>query len=221
MTTQMMTTLLAATLALSMAGAADGSEPRKTTGGKKMTKATMKAGYAQSNGAKVYYEVHGDREGTPLVLLHGSFMGIETTWAPILPSLTASRKVIAIEFRGHGHSTDTSDPFSFPAMAADVAAVLRHLEVKQADVLGYSMGGTVAAGVALRHPELVRKLIVVSAAFETGGFDPAAFEQFKALPADFAPKHPANSAGSGSSLQPDTTATASPAQSAVTTSTKP
>jgi pimeloyl-ACP methyl ester carboxylesterase len=182
------TTLVAATLVMSTAWVANGSPARSSTGGKKMTKVTMKSGYADSNGAKVYYEVHGDREGTPLVLLHGSFMTIEASWPTLLPSLTTSRKVIAIELRGHGHSTDAKDAFSYPALAADVAAVLRHLDVKQADLLGYSMGGTVATGVALRHPELVRKLIVVSALFDNSGWEPQAFEQFKGLPADFAPK---------------------------------
>jgi pimeloyl-ACP methyl ester carboxylesterase len=182
------TTLMAATLVLSTAWVANGAPARNIPGGKKMTKVTVKSGYAESNGAKVYYEVHGDREGTPLVLLHGSFMTIEASWAALLPTLTTSRKVIAIELRGHGHSTDGKDPFTYPALAGDVAAVLRHLDVKQADVLGYSMGGTVATAVALRHPELVRKLIVVSALFDNGGWEPQAFEQFKALPADFAPK---------------------------------
>jgi pimeloyl-ACP methyl ester carboxylesterase len=179
------TTLLVATLATSTAWAAVNSNTKKSTGGKQMT---GKSGYAESNGAKVYYQVHGDRDGVPLVLLHGAFMTIDATWAPMLPALTSSRKVIAIELRGHGHSTDAEHPFSYPAMSDDVAAVLRHLDVKQADVLGYSMGGTVATGVALRHPGLVRKLVVVSAVFDNSGWDPQAFEQFKALPPDFAPK---------------------------------
>jgi pimeloyl-ACP methyl ester carboxylesterase len=182
------TTMLLATFAMSTAWAVGGSQAKATTEGKKMTGATMKSGYAASNGLKVYYEVHGDHDGVPLVLLHGAFMTIEATWPTLLPTLTQSRKVIAIELRGHGHSTDSKEPYSYPALAADVAAVLRHLEIKQADVLGYSMGGTVATGVALRYPELVRKLIVVSAVFDNGGWEPQAFEQLKGLPADFAPK---------------------------------
>jgi len=176
----MVTTLAVAALWMSPAAAS-------AKGGTKMN-AVEKSGYAASNGVKVYYEVHGDGPGTPLVLLHGSFMTNDTTWSGMLPSLSKSRKVIAIELRGHGHSSDSAEPFTFPAMADDVAAVLGQLDVKRADVLGYSMGGTVAAGVALRHPELVRKLIVVSAALDAAGWEPQSLAQIKGLPADFAPK---------------------------------
>jgi pimeloyl-ACP methyl ester carboxylesterase len=187
------TTLFVAALAMSTSAASAAGGPKTTktnkpTGGKQMTAATMKSGHADSNGVKIYYEVHGDRDGVPLVLLHGAFMTIDINWASLLPALTPSRKVIAIELRGHGHSTDAKDPFSCPTMAADVAAVLRHLQVTRADVLGYSMGGIVATALALRHPDLVRKLIVMSAVFENSGWEPDAWERLKALPDDFAPK---------------------------------
>jgi pimeloyl-ACP methyl ester carboxylesterase len=146
----------------------------------------MKSGYADADGLRVYYEVQGT--GEPLVLLHGSFMTIDATWATLRPTLSKSRQVIAIELQGHGHTADRDRPMSYERMADDVAAVLRHLGIERADVLGYSMGGTVATGVALRHPPLVKKLIVVSAVFDNRGWEPQVFEQFKALPKDFAPK---------------------------------
>ena len=146
----------------------------------------MNSGYADADGLKVYYEVQGT--GEPLVLLHGSFMTIDGTWGTLRPTLSKSRQVIAIELQGHGHTADRDRPLRYERIADDVAAVLRHLGIARADILGYSMGGTVAAGVALRHPRLVRKLIVVSALFDNSGWEPQVYEQFKALPEDFAPK---------------------------------
>ena len=147
---------------------------------------TMKSGYADADGLKVYYEVQGT--GEPLVLLHGSFMTIDATWGTLRPTLSKSRQVVAIELQGHGHTADRERPMRYEGMADDVAAVLRRVGIGRADVLGYSMGGTVAAGVALRHPGLVRKLVVVSAVFDNSGWEPQVYEQFKALPKDFAPK---------------------------------
>jgi pimeloyl-ACP methyl ester carboxylesterase len=142
--------------------------------------------YAEVNGLKMYYEIHGS--GQPLVLLHGSFGFIEG-WAPILPALTKSHQVIAIEMQGHGHTNDVDRPLSHEQMADDTAALLNQLKITNADFFGYSMGGTVALGVAIRHPELVRKLAVLGSA--TGSlkdtFEPESYKQFLSLPADFAP----------------------------------
>lgn len=161
-------------------------EAIRPAGGASVAGGTMKSGYADADGLKVYYEVQGT--GEPLVLLHGSFMTIDATWATLRPALSKSRQVVAIELQGHGHTADRDRPMSYGRMADDVAAVLRHLGIGRAGVLGYSMGGTVATGVALRHPPLVKKVIVVSAVFDNSGWEPAVFAQFKALPKDFAPK---------------------------------
>jgi pimeloyl-ACP methyl ester carboxylesterase len=142
--------------------------------------------YAEVNGLKIYYEIHGS--GQPLVLLHGAF-GFNEGWAPLLPAFTKTHQVIAIELQGHGHTNDVDRPLSYEQMADDTAALLAQLKVKEADFFGYSMGGTVALGVAIRHPELVRKLAVLGST--TGSmketFEPESYKQFLSLPADFAP----------------------------------
>ncbi|HEY4220779.1 MAG TPA: alpha/beta hydrolase [Myxococcota bacterium] len=150
---------------------------------------TPTTGYATTqSGARIYFESHAsDAPGqTPLVLLHGSFGGNDT-WSAWLPGLTKTRPVIAVELRGHAHSDDVDGPLSYEAMADDVAAVLAHLQVARADVLGYSLGATVAAGVALRHPEQVRKLVMVSGVFDARGYEPQTRAAIGGLPAEFAP----------------------------------
>jgi pimeloyl-ACP methyl ester carboxylesterase len=116
--------------------------------------------YAEVNGLRMYYEIHGT--GRPLVLLHGAYMTIEAM-GEILPRLAETRQVIAVELQGHGRTADVDRELSYEAMADDVAALLRHLGIEEADVFGFSMGGGVALQVAIRHPEVVRKLVVASA----------------------------------------------------------
>ena len=142
--------------------------------------------YAEVNGLKVYYEIHGT--GKPLVLLHGAF-GTAESWAHILPALTRSRQVILIEQQGHGHTPDREAPLSYERMADDTAALLRQIGVKAADVFGYSDGGVVALGLAIRHPDIVGKLAILGAhagSIETA-YGKASYEQFLKLPDDFAP----------------------------------
>ncbi len=128
--------------------------------------------YADFNGLKLYYEVHGTG-GTPLILLHGGGSTIETTFGKILPLLAESRQVIAYEQQGHGHTTDIADrPFTFEQSADDAAALLKHLNIKQADFFGFSNGGSIAMQVAIRHPDLVRKLVVASAMTKRSGLHP-------------------------------------------------
>ena len=129
-----------------------------------------KVGYAPVRGLKLYYEVHGD--GRPLVLLHGSFMTIDLTYGQVIPELSKTRRVIALELQGHGRTADIDRPITFESMADDVAELLKYLKVESADVFGYSMGGTVALQVAARHPEAVRKLIIASAVFKSDGWSP-------------------------------------------------
>jgi pimeloyl-ACP methyl ester carboxylesterase len=142
--------------------------------------------YAEVNGLKMYYEIHGS--GRPLVLLHGAF-GFAEGWGAFLPTLTKTHQVIAIELQGHGHTNDIDRPLTFEQMADDAAALLKQLKIKNADFFGYSMGGTVALGVAIRHPELVRKLAFYGSCAGTAKdtYDPEIYKQFQSLGPDFAP----------------------------------
>ena len=129
----------------------------------------VKKDYAPVNGLKMYYEIHG--AGEPLVLINGAFMTIEA-WGDVLPMLAKSREVIALELQGHGRTADIDRPFSHEQFADDVAALMRHVGVAKADVLGFSLGGEVALQFAIRHPEMTRKLIVVSATYRSDGWYP-------------------------------------------------
>jgi pimeloyl-ACP methyl ester carboxylesterase len=122
--------------------------------------------YASVNGLEMYYEIHGS--GQPLVVLHGAYMTIETM-GEIVPSLAESRQVIGVELQGHGHTADIDRPLSYEQMADDVAALLAEIGIEKADVFGFSMGGGVALQVAVRHPEVVRKLVVASASYTSDG----------------------------------------------------
>jgi pimeloyl-ACP methyl ester carboxylesterase len=118
-------------------------------------------GYAPVNGAEVYWESRGSG-GTPLVVVHGGY-GTTSMFGDVLDLLARQRRVIAIELRGHGHTRDTSAPFSWAAFGDDVAGVIAHLGLGQADLLGYSLGGGAVLRCAIQHRGLVRKLVVVSA----------------------------------------------------------
>ena len=137
------------------------------------TEATLKSsGYAPVNGLKMYYEIHG--EGKPVVLLHGSYMSIDLNWSQMIPELAKTHKVIALEMRGHGRTNDTDKPFSFPILADDIAGLIRHIKIDSADIIGYSLGGTVAFQLAIRHPQLVKKLVIISSTFKHDGWTEAA-----------------------------------------------
>ena len=125
--------------------------------------------YAEVNGLNLYYEIHGT--GDPLVVLHGAFMTIGAMGA-FVPELAETRQVVAVELQGHGHTADVDRPLSYEQMADDVAALMRHLGIERADVFGYSMGGGAALQLAMRHPELVRKLVVASASSTSDGVYP-------------------------------------------------
>jgi pimeloyl-ACP methyl ester carboxylesterase len=135
-------------------------------------------GYAPVNGLSMYYEIHG--EGEPLLLLHGAYMTIDAM-SPIVTGLAQSRQVIAVEQQGHGHTADVDRPITYEQMADDAAALLDHLRVDHADVVGYSLGGGVALQMAIRHGAKVRKLIVASASYTSDGMHAAALEMFPSI----------------------------------------
>jgi pimeloyl-ACP methyl ester carboxylesterase len=144
------------------------AQAETTTAGSTMETAPQ-TGYAPVNGLEMYYEIHG--AGEPLVLLHGAFGAIDV-WGPILTTLAKHHQVIAVEFQGHGHTADIDRPFSMGQWADDIAALMDHLAINQADVVGYSMGGLTGLQLAIRHPEQVRKLIPISANYSTEGYYP-------------------------------------------------
>ena len=125
-----------------------------------MATTAPRTGYAPVNGLELYYEIHG--AGEPLVLLHGAY-GTASMFGGFVPSLAKTRQVIVPELQGHGHTADIERPIRYEPMADDVAALLDHLGIGQADVFGYSMGGATAVQLVIRHPEKVRKLVVASA----------------------------------------------------------
>ncbi|MFC6099161.1 alpha/beta fold hydrolase [Olivibacter domesticus] len=142
--------------------------------------AQTKTGYAPVNGLKMYYEVHG--EGTPLVLIHGSFMTIPDNWEQVIP-LFKNRKIIVAEMQGHGRTADIPRQFSYEAMADDISALLKHLQIDSADVLGYSMGGGVAFQMGIRHPQQVKKLVILSGAYKNDGWWPEVEKSFATIDA--------------------------------------
>lgn len=128
-----------------------------------------KGTYAAVNGLDMYYEIHGS--GEPLILLHGGVGAIEM-FGEVLPLLVEGRQVIGVDLQAHGRTADIDRPMTFEAMADDVAALIEHLGLERADVMGYSLGGGVALQTAIRHPEVVRKLVLVSTPFKRDGWYP-------------------------------------------------
>jgi len=141
------------------------------------------SGYAPVNGIKIYYEVYG--EGRPIVLLHGAFMTIESNWGQMIPELAKSRKVIAIEMQGHGHTQYSDRKLSHATMASDVEGVMDYLKIDSADVVGYSMGGTVAYKFAIQSPKRLRKLVIISSTYKTTGWLPIISNTFKSWKPEF------------------------------------
>src|SRR5512144_1730404 len=125
-------------------------------------------GYAPLNGLKMYYEIHGS--GEPVVLLHGAFMAIAGDWNDWVGELSKTRKVIAVEMQGHGRTADIKRDLTYENLADDVASLLEQLKIPRADLIGYSMGGGVAMQCAIRHPEKVRKVVVISSTFRRDGW---------------------------------------------------
>ena len=147
-------------------------------------------GYAPVNGLKMYYEIHGS--GEPVVLLHGAFMAITDDWRVWINELAKTRKVIAVEMQGHGRTADIKRDITYENLADDVSALLDHLKIANADLVGYSLGAGTAMQCAIRHPEKVRKVVSISAPFRRDGWVKEAndfwlnfkLEMMKGTPAD-------------------------------------
>ena len=130
--------------------------------------------YASVNGMKMYYEVSG--KGDPLIVLHGAYMNI-ISMGEIIPKLARTHRVYAIEFQGHGRTTDIDRPITYPNMAGDVAAFMNAVGLEKADVFGYSMGAIAGLQFAIRHTEKANKLIMASGAYDIEGWQPE-FKEF-------------------------------------------
>ena len=138
--------------------------------------------YAHVNGIDLYYERHGS--GAPLILLHGGLGTIDEIFGRLMPALSATREVIAVELQGHGHTADNGRPMTYETMADDVAALIAELRLGSADVAGYSVGGGVALQLGLRHPRRVSKLVVISAPHATDGWYPEVLAGTAAMDAE-------------------------------------
>jgi pimeloyl-ACP methyl ester carboxylesterase len=139
-------------------------------------------GYAPVNGLEMYYEIHG--KGEPVVLLHGSFMTIPSNWQEMIAALSKTRQVIAVEMQGHGRTADINRDFSYDNLADDISAMLDYLKIGKADIIGYSMGGSVALNMAIRHPDHVRKVVSISAVFRDNGWVQEALDAYPHFTAD-------------------------------------
>lgn len=170
------TAILAATLAIAGPAFAQSQNPAEPVGDR-----------VEVNGMQMYYEVSG--EGEPLVVLHGAYMNIETMGG-IVARLAETHKVYALEFQGHGRTTDIDRPITYPNLADDVAVFMDKVGIAKADVFAYSMGAAAGLQLAIRHPEKVNKLAAASVAYDASGWQPAftAFipqmtvEMFTAMP---------------------------------------
>src|SRR3954469_5772467 len=159
------------------------------------------SGYAPVNGIKVYYEVYG--EGSPIVLLHGAFWTIDMNWGQLIPELSKTRKVIAIEMQGHGHTPFSDRELSITTLASDVEKVMDYLKIDSADVAGFSMGGSVAYQFAIQYPKRVRKLVIISSTYKTSGWLPVVNGGFKDFKPEFFDNTPLKTAYD--SIAPDKT----------------
>lgn len=129
--------------------------------------------YATVNGVRLYYELHGQDSSktTPIVLLHGGIGGIEM-FGPNIGALARDRRVIGVDLQGHARTKDIDRPLRHEFMADDVAALIAHLGLNAVDVMGYSLGGGVALQLAVRHPQAVRRLVIIGRAISKRGYYP-------------------------------------------------
>jgi pimeloyl-ACP methyl ester carboxylesterase len=135
-----------------------------------MTSVEVSEGYAPVHGVRMYWRSIGEG-GTPLVVVHGGF-GLVDTWGGLLEQLAVGRRVVAVELQGHGRTADVDRPFRYETFGDDLAALIEHLDLGQADLLGYSLGAGAALQAAIRHPQRIRRLVLVSTVFTRDGWFP-------------------------------------------------
>jgi pimeloyl-ACP methyl ester carboxylesterase len=173
------TTILLFLIALSISSCnnSQNTNVNMTLNENKEAKQDSVSGYAPVNGLNMYYEIYG--EGKPLVLIHGGGSTIQTSFGRIIPELSKNRRVIAVELQGHGHTADRDSPETFQQDADDVAALLKYLKIENADFFGFSNGGNTTMQIAIRHPGLVRRIILGSAFYKRDGMYPGFWESMK------------------------------------------
>lgn len=146
----------------------------------------FESGYSDVNGLKMYYEIYG--EGKPLVLIHGGGSTIQTSFGRIIPELSKHRQIIGLELQAHGRTSDRDTDISFEQDADDVAVLLKNLGIQKADFFGFSNGGMTAMQIAIRHPEIVNKIIVGSSLYKRSGAPEQFWEIMKTATLDHMPK---------------------------------
>jgi pimeloyl-ACP methyl ester carboxylesterase len=168
-----------------------------------MTNTATQTGYAPVNGLNLYYEITGT--GQPLILLHGGY-GMGGMFAGLLPAFTANHQVITVDLQGHGRTADIDRPLRFETMADDIAALIAHLGLGKVNLLGYSLGGSVAIQTAIRHPEVVERLIVISSPFKRAAWhneNLAGMDQMSAETGEFMKQTPLYGAYTQVAPRPD------------------
>jgi pimeloyl-ACP methyl ester carboxylesterase len=151
-----------------------------------MAQSGFTSNYTDINGLKMYYQIYG--QGKPLILIHGGGSTIETSFGHIIPLLAKSRQVIGVELQAHGHTNDRSTPLSFQQDADDIVALLKYIDIHKADFLGFSNGGQTAIEIALRHPQMVNKLIIASAFYKRSAAPPQFWDGFDTATIDVMPQ---------------------------------
>jgi pimeloyl-ACP methyl ester carboxylesterase len=131
------------------------------------TKQDSSSGYALVNGLNMYYEIHGT--GKPLVLIHGGGSTIYTSFGRVIKEFAKAHRVIAVEMQAHGHTADIDRQLSFEQDADDIAALLQHLHIDKASIFGFSNGASTTLQFAIRHPQMIDKIIVASTFYKKAG----------------------------------------------------
>lgn len=150
------------------------------------------SGYAPANGIQVYYEVYG--VGKPIVLIHGAYYTIGMNWGQLIPELAKTRKVIAIELQGHGHTPFSDRKLSRATLASDVEKVMDYLKIDSADIVGYSFGGQVAYQFAIQSPARLNKLVIISSVYKNEGWVTQVTDVFKIMKPEFLANSPLQAA---------------------------
>lgn len=145
--------------------------------------AAKTTGYAPVNGLKMYYEIYG--EGQPLLLVHGSYMTIDLNYSGMIPELAKKYKVITMELQGHGRTADIERPYSFEGFADDIAELMKYLKIEKADVIGYSLGATIALETVIKYPAMVNRLVFISSTYKTEGWSQATRQIFGMIKPEF------------------------------------